>query len=57
MSHDLIVHIEAGSTWKEIKCDDIEEGESGLHLYEGSEELELVGYVPYNNLAFVTQNR
>lgn len=39
---------------REIECDEVEEGDSGLYLFDDGEQ---VGYVPYTNLAYVLELR
>lgn len=39
---------------REIECETVEEGEFGVYLFDGDEQ---VGYVPYENLAYVLELR
>jgi hypothetical protein len=52
MSPELKVHFRIGSSWRELECNEIEEGDKGIHLKEDGKPT-AIGYIPYENLGFV----
>ncbi len=52
MAHELAVHV-VGKEETVLTCDEMKEGDHGVHLYDTQNGKETVGYVPFENLDYV----
>jgi|AntDeeMetagen285_2_1112576.scaffolds.fasta_scaffold21541_1 hypothetical protein len=52
MADKLAVHV-VGTEKRVLTCDEVKEGDHGVHLYDTQNGKENIGYVPFPNLDYV----
>ncbi|MCU4800661.1 hypothetical protein OB920_09795 [Halobacteria archaeon HArc-gm2] len=52
MADKLAVHV-VGTEERVLTCDEVKEGDHGVHLYDTQNGKENIGYVPFPNLDYV----